>query len=354
MTLTDLSYYIRKIGPFVALGFVFFFIFFSILNLVFKSAALRPKNQTPIIDFALGPIEKLLIKDTVSYPPNPNFILDNIQGRPTTATDSARVYVLPTPSTRFSYIQTISLMARAVGFDTRVDKYDLSGTQAAYSNLDHQLTIDIRNFNFTYKSFFENNTDLFTDTNIPDTDTIQETAKSFLRRLDRYPEELVQGPLNIVYLNYHPETKTFVVVENPQEANVVEVDFFRPDIDGFPTVTPNYFNSQNYIVMVFKQDASKVIKAQVAFFEKDVTQRGTYPIKSGDVAWEQLKQGNGYIISAGQNSNTITIREMFVAYFDPGVEQRFLQPVYVFLGDKDFVGYVPALDDSSLQKDSSK
>lgn len=39
---------------------------------------------------------------------------------------------------------------------------------------------------------------------------------------------------------------------------------------------------------------------------------------------------------------------MFLGYFDPDVYQEYLQPVYVFIGDDDFVSYVPAVSGEYL------
>ena len=53
------------------------------------------------------------------------------------------------------------------------------------------------------------------------------------------------------------------------------------------------------------------------------------------------------MVSQPQTTN-ITIRKMFLGYFDPDVYQEYLQPVYVFVGDGDFVGYVPAVSGEYL------
>ena len=36
---------------------------------------------------------------------------------------------------------------------------------------------------------------------------------------------------------------------------------------------------------------------------------------------------------------------MFLGYYDPDVYQEYLQPMYVFLGDNNFVAYLPAITD---------
>ncbi|MEO6508530.1 MAG: hypothetical protein ABIO02_01125, partial [Patescibacteria group bacterium] len=129
-------------------------------------------------------------------------------------------------------------------------------------------------------------------------------------------------------------------------------DFFRPDIDAIPspisTVTSKFPNSQNYVAMVFANNEMKVVKAQVQYFERSADQVGLYPLKSGDAAWQQLQEGKGYVINKHPDQTNIVIKKMFLAYYDPDEYQPYLEPVYVFIGEDDFVGYVPAVIDELL------
>lgn len=132
-------------------------------------------------------------------------------------------------------------------------------------------------------------------------------------------------------------------------ANLVEVDFYRPDIDTYPMVSPKYFNSHNYVLLAFFPGGRyKILKAQVKFFEKSDEQVGMYPLRTGEEAYSMLQKGKGFVVSNPQGLKNVTVRKMFLGYFDPDIYQEYLQPVYVFLGDGDFVGYVSAVNDQYL------
>jgi hypothetical protein len=169
--------------------------------------------------------------------------------------------------------------------------------------------------------------------------------------MGRYPEELSKGKTNIIYLAYNVETKELSVTNTPESANMVEVDFYRPDIEEHPIVSPKYFNSQNYVLMMFYENTYKVIRAQVQFYEKSTEQVGKYPLKTGQEAFEELKKGKAIVSQRPEGVKNLTIKEMILGYFDPDEYQEYLQPVYVFLGDKDhpFVGFVPAVANSQMQ-----
>ena len=346
MTLSDISYYLRKFGLIGIVGFVLLMIFFAIINLTLRSISNRPK-QTVFVP-AYGNIKTIQFTNTFDYPPKPIFMLDNIEGRPVTATSSAQVYYIPTPQTRLGYNRMIVLMGKAAGFDVEAENYSLNDITATYNNSEQKLDINIQNGNFTYQAQYNNRGELFDGAIIPDENTILQTAQAFLSQMNRYPEAFAQGTYNLIYQNYNPATDTFTEVDNITQANVVEVDFFPPDINDFPIVVPKYYNSQNYVVMVFKDRSGvpdgKIIKAQVKYFDRDTSSSAPYPVKTGDEAWTEFISGKGAIVSAGANTGiNIVIKEMFLGYYDPEEYQEFLQPVYVFLGDNDFAAYVPAL-----------
>lgn len=349
MTLTEFIYYVRRFLPLVIIGIFVFFLSFIILRLIVS----RPSTTPQVVTFntLFGKLPPIKPSHSIDFPPEISFELDNIEGRPTTATSSAKIFFIPKKNTRFGYLQNSYLMAKAIGFDTEAIKHTIENdTNVVFQDQEKKVSVDIRDFNFTYKLNYETLPFLFQATSLPDDTTIRERAKDFLRQLGKYPSEFSTGREHIIYLHYNSATNDLDVVESKQNANVVEVDFFRPDIDGFPIVSPKYFNAHNYVVMVFKGNESRVIKSQISFFEKDDMSFGIYPIKTGDQAWADLQAKKAFITSPGGNKYPITIRQMFLAYYDPDVYQEYLQPVYVFLGDNNFAAYVPAVSDEYIQK----
>jgi len=259
---------------------------------------------------------------------------------------------MPQAETKFGYREKLYLIAKSLGFNTELSGYRLVGSQATFSEPKQKLVIDIKNFNFDYQYFFENDKSVFENVRTPNQEESIEKAVEFLQTAGRYPQELSQGKTNVLFLKYDTERDSMAVLNNNLEANVVEVDFYRPDVDAqpnaIPVVSPKYFNSQNYVLMMFKNDGSyKILRAQVKFYDRSVEQIGVYPMRSGNQAYEDLQKGKGFVVSQPQTEN-ITIRKMFLGYLDPDVYQEYLQPVYVFVGDGDFVGYVPAVSGEYL------
>lgn len=346
MSLTELSYYLRKFLPLLIIFVLFFLIIYYSAKLYFiYLEANRPKKIiTPTV---FGRIEAPIIKNSTSSA-NFSFVLDNIEGRPVTTTDSAKVYFIPKPATRFGYREKVYLMAKTLGFDVNSVNYNLQDNFVYFQEEGKNLKIDITNYNFTFDSLPNPENLANSQANIPDEKNIIEKATDFLRKINRYPDELIKGTTNIIYVKYNSVFETYTNVNSPKEANLVEVDFFRQYPDEVPVVSPKFFNSQNYVVLMFDQNDYKVVKAQIAHFEKSDSQYDIYPVKSADLAWEEFLQGKGKVVAATIGKKNITIKDMYIAYYDSDEYQSFLQPVYVFLGEDNFVAYLPAITSSWL------
>ncbi len=348
MTLTEVSYYSRKLLPFAVIGMLVLLILFYAVKLLFLVLQ-GPQVQQTYINPVFNKITPPRISNA-SGSAGLNFTLDTIEGEPVTASQTAKVFYIPPTATRFGYKEKAYLMAQTLGFNTETMKYELKQTQAVMSDPLQTLTVDISNFNFLYEFRFERNQALFQGLTIPAETDITNKAIDFLKSVNRYPDELAQGKTNIVYLNYDPIANSMTRADRAQDANMVEVDFFRPDIDGFSTVTSKFPNSQNFVLMIFKNQDFKILRAQVNFFEKSTDQVGVYPLRSGALAWSELKEGKGIVLSGDQNQKNVTIKTMFTAYYDPDTYQDYLEPVYVFLGTNNFYAIIPAVDSGYLTK----
>lgn len=341
MTLTELSYYSRRMLPLFIIFSIVFFIFVYAIKLMFIYLDLA-KPHIVYTNPVFGPISQPMIKDA-SASAGYAFTLDTIEGQPITSSEAAKVYFLPQSSARFGYTQKIYPIAKLFGFDIELIKHNLADKIATFVDGKRKLAIDITNYNFRYEYAFNKNPKLFEQSAIPSRNEIENKTIDFLKTVGRYPEELAKGKTNIVYLQYNTDQENMTPVQRSVDANAVEIDFYRPDIDTFSTVSPSYFNSQNFMVLAFQENEMVILRAQIAFFEKSEEQIGVYPLKTGDVAWEELKTGKGIVVSPGKTNREVSIKKMFTAYFDSDTYQQYLQPVYVFLGSDNFVGYVPAV-----------
>jgi hypothetical protein len=346
MTLTELSYYSRRAAPLVIIFFLVIFIFYYSIKLIFLLGK-PPEQPTISINPIFDKIEVPVIKDAMPAS-GLSFTLDTIEGTPITATSTARVFFIPEPQSKLGYRSKLLLMAKQFGFESNV-KYTLDHDEAFFSDETKKLTINIANFNFNYEYDFSKEDSLFEATVLPSESEIKNKAINFIKTIDRYPDELAKGKVTIAYFNYKSSDQSITPTDDPNLANLVEIDFYRADIDELPVVSPKFTTSPNHLVLTFKEGEMKILKAKISFFEKYEEEFGVYPLKTGDEAYRELASGGAVVIANPTQNKDIVIKKMFLAYFDPDEYQKYLQPVYVFLGKNDFVAYVWAVSNDYLK-----
>lgn len=151
-----------------------------------------------------------------------------------------------------------------------------------------------------------------------------------------------------------PSTHEFFRLVNGQlvssislsEADFTKVNLYRKDYNKLPAVTEKAGQGNVWAIISGAGDKQKqIIAAEFHYYKVDEKEFSTYPIKTPETAFSELKDGKAYIANIGTNKegDNLKIRRIYLAYFDPNAETNFYQPVFVFEGDNNFVAYVPAV-----------
>ena len=181
---------------------------------------------------------------------------------------------------------------------------------------------------------YEKDTDLFIRSIIPTAQESVNNSISLLQSLDRFPNEFDSANSSTNYFFFNVDKKLMVPVARNIDANIVEVNFFRKNLDDIPTVSTRFPNSNNFVRLASTSKEFVPIEAQVNFFERSLDKVGAYPLIIGDVAFESLKKGEGIVLlNSNPDNKNITIKKMYIAYFESDVYMGYLQPYYVFEGD---------------------
>jgi hypothetical protein len=137
-------------------------------------------------------------------------------------------------------------------------------------------------------------------------------------------------------------------VDGLSEANLIRVDFFRKNLGDDVQVVSTEIGKASVSVLVSGSSvaAKKIVEVNYRHVEVDTSaaSSSTYPIKTSEEAFADLKKGD-YWPASDNDAKDVVIRKIYLAYFEPVNLTQFLQPVYVFEGDNDFVAYVRAITD---------
>ena len=78
----------------------------------------------------------------------------------------------------------------------------------------------------------------------------------------------------------------------------------------------------------------------------DENDAGVYPIKTTKQAFDDLVQGNAYVMNNSVAKN-VDITDVTLGYYLGSETQPYTVPIYIFTG-KNFIAYVQALASSAL------
>ncbi len=271
------------------------------------------------------------------------FTLSLPEGELPTFPGQVNVFFMPTPQASFADLTESKKIAQSLSFSPT--GAPLSDVIYRFTHRDVPATLDINIVNKTTSLSYNLSADpgLLTLKPRSEAEAIN-TARSFLTRGGLYPEDLQNGNQEVEYLASGTEALTRV--GSLSEANFVRVNFLRRNYDGMRVITQRNDRSTVWLLVTGETSGPKqVIAGEYHYFPIDEGQKATYPVKTSKVAWEELQAGKGLVIAPPTTGNAATVRRVYLAYYDSGKPQQFLQPVVVFDGgdDSGFRAIVPAI-----------
>lgn len=317
---------------FLIVGRIALGIIINVVNKVFPKAP-----PPPTVSFGKMPKLPFPIKNDL---PTLSYKVETPEGSLPTFPIQAKVYFMPQARADLLALDNAKQIATNLGYpqvSKRVSDSLYQFSDGANSTL--EMNIINKNFSLAYNL----NTDPSPINFRPPTAEIGgSAAKSFLTSGGLLADDL-SGPVTQEYLKV--QNKQLVNAISLSEANFVKINLFRKDYDKLPSVTANPNQANVWFIISGGNDRSKqIVGAQYFYFPVDETQLATYPIKKSSDAFSDLQNGKGFIANLGQNQNgKITIRRVYLAYYDSNITASFYQPVVVFEGDNGFVAYVPAV-----------
>lgn len=283
-----------------------------------------------------------------------SYTLETVDATLPSFPDQVNVYLMPKPQSSIRALDRAKNIAEELGFSR--EGRELVETVYVFSkgNQPSTLSMNIVTGIFSISYDVNSNPQLFT-TIPPTPDSAVDTLKRLLSRAELLKDLGEGAPYTTQLLRI--ESGELEDAVSLSEANLIKVNLFRrdygPEGNKIPSVTPD--PSQANVWFLLGGVGAPIIAGEYHYFPIDSSKNSTYPIKTSQEAWEDLKNGEGFIASPGTSGEeNITIRNVYMAYYDPGQYVEFYQPVIVFEGEDDFVAYVPAVTDEYYGKEQNR
>lgn len=355
MTLSELSLQVRVLAKLLVVAVVGILCFYFLI-LIFLKILIKPAVPQIEINPLFGSIKAPVFEEAKAHKKY-KFVLDTIDGTYPETTASAAVYFIPEPKSTLAYLTKIDNLAKSFNFDTAtVQPQTVNDQWVKYEDYSRVLEINIVTLHFKYYYKFGPELQSLIEAT-PEAKFILlenqflEKARQEMTQREAYPEYLATGTNNPVYQIYDSSSNKFVPYrEEDLTPQAVRIDFFRAD-EALNILTPEYFNSPNYVILAPLGYSPEIVEMQYASFDKMTEEPGVYPLLSSEEAFLKLKQGKAAVVSVSEPvEEPIKIKEIQLGYYDPQTYQPYFQPVFVFLGSNNFIAYLPAIKDEYLLK----
>ena len=202
--------------------------------------------------------------------------------------------------------------------------------------------MDIVSNQFRLSYSFTHDLTLFAERNIPTQQQAINESLVFLQTLALSTADITSTNTNISYLKLIADK--LEPTTSQSQADAVRIDFFRTGYVGLPVVydKPNQSNI-SFVLSGSKRSDRRILSVEYNYWPVETRSTAIYKLKTSQQAWNQLTQGDAYFASYKTDQTKIVITNVYLAYYDSKQEQLYMQPVFVFEGENNFVAYVPAI-----------
>lgn len=319
----------------IILGVIFlFFIVVTIKNILFPAPP-----PPPTVSFGkLTPPDLPLSSKIYDYK------IETVTNSLPNVVSQERVYKIEGEQADLLALSRATDKVRQVGFTDPGTKISDNVYQWTDSDTGRTLTMNIMDNNFNMVSnFLQTNTPQF----VGNANTAISAAKDFLSKMNLYKDDFDDSKTQVALFSVN--NFSLIPATSLSNTQVVRVSFFQKDIKGIPIFYPQTLISPvNFLIGNVKGE-NQVIEANF-FYQKPSETSSTYPLKTTQQAFNELKSGKAYIASYLGQGNSVSINKIYLGYFFSERRQAYLMPIIVFEGSDGFLAFVSAVKDEWVSK----
>lgn len=310
----------------------------------YQKSQQKPVEEKPEMKF--GNLPKLNFPPSRISSSNYSYTIDTVTGGLPKLPKFIKIYFIPQAGLSLMSPDRSRLLAEKLGFPNGPKV--LSNTQYNFTDNNFGvLNIDITTGNFHFqKKIMEKNpvsseSAQTVTTSLPDENSLIQLLKDYLSSKNLMVSELASGRGSVSYNG-----------PSAAQSETANVSIIPADFDSLPLVAPAFSHGLvRAKVTKSTEEISRFAKVDYTFWPIDTTTFSTYPLKTADLAFTNLKAGLGFV-SIESPSPQVSITSISLAYFQSEEYSPYLQPVVVFEGPG-FAALVPAVAQNAVTADQT-
>lgn len=223
-------------------------------------------------------------------------------------------------------------------FDITTPPQILSETKYRFKDQDKILNVDLDSGNFSYSK----EATISAGESLDDDNKLVLSFEHTLDTLGVLREDLKIGRNKVTLLK--TVQGRFVSTKLRSEAEVAQISLWPAPIDKKSIFTSDFNKSLvSAVVLRGADQLDNYLSLNFNYYQIDTTTFATYPIKTAEIAFDDLKSGKGVIIVEPEKPQ-VSITSVYLGYFLSENYSPYLQPIFVFEGPN-FVAYVAAVSE---------
>jgi len=341
-SLTEVSLQARRIIRLIILGTIGYLILQIVLTSSINLYKKINPAPPPLPKEEFGTLPEIIFPDqqTVEF----EYALETIDGTPPNLGDRTQVYFMPSFRRSLLGLELANQQAIYMNLPFQPEKIDEQNYRWTSSSPPITLNQNITTGSLIYILDWFQSPQIFNRSyQFPNQTQVIKEARQILSRFRLNQTDLEGGQAQVTYLK--KSNNTLIPALSPSDAEAVKVDLFRAPINELPVIPSN--PSQALVSITFTNTRDGIIKIDYIHYPVDLEKSSDYPLKTTAQAWQELKENQAYIASFPFNADqVITIREIELSYFESSAPANYLQPIYIFRGDNNFIAYIPAIQSS--------
>lgn len=285
-----------------------------------------PVEEKPEMKF--GVLPSLLFPPQSVSTSNYSYTLDTVTGGLPQTPKLMKVYFMPSTSVTLMAPDRAQKLAQSLGF-TNGPQIISPSVNKYTDNNSGELNIDLTNGNFHFQRL--TSTDSAELTKNVTNEQLTQDFSGYLESKGLLNEDLRPGRTALI------NSKATLTT-----SKAVDISIWPADFENLPIVTAySNYSLIKATVTNLEKETDKFIRLDYTFWPIDKTTYSTYPLKTADEAFSELRGGKGFVSLESPNPK-VSITTVTLGYYESEDYSPYLQPVFLFKGPE-FAAIIPAI-----------
>lgn len=329
------------VAKWIGIGLAVLLGIFILIKVLFFIKELIAPTPPPPPTASFGKLPKIFFPEGIKK--KFSYTIDTLSGELPNFPDRTNVYKMEKPGPDILAVERASEKVAGLDFNPKPEQLsDILYRWTSPGPPQKSLVLNVNMASFNLYSSYLTDPVVLSSINLPNEKEAIVVAQGFLQALGLFPDDIDLEKTKTELFDINNEV--LGPATSLSRAKLISVYFSQKNIDDMAIAYPSGKVSVMNLVVSGGEQNPQIVSAR--FFHQKVSEESeTYPIKTPQEAYEELKKGEGYIASQSGSDLNISIKKVYLAFYVEGRTQDFLQPVIVFEGSSDFIAYVPAVKD---------